>query len=193
MPEQKFLADGPVVMAYPARFESNGEGVEITFPDLVDVRATAAKGEDPFSLARSALNNAIAGLIVSRSPIPAPSRAARRSYGDGDNRFERIVPVDHTLGMKAILWDNMRGKSISNVTMAKALSCDEKEIRRLLDPATTSRSRLADALEAVGCPIAITMVDTSRPKRILKLPGQPGGHTPDLKTVVAAPGVIKRE
>jgi hypothetical protein len=95
--------------------------------------------------------------------------------------------------MKAILWDNMRHLDISNVALAKALGCDEKEVRRLLDPSTASRSRLADALEAVGCPVAVTIVDTGRPKRILKTPGQPGAYSPELESVVAAPGVLEAE
>jgi hypothetical protein len=52
---------------------------------------------------------------------------------------------------------------------------------------------LADALELVGCPIAITIIDTGRPTRILKTPDQSGDYRPSLETVVASPGPIDLE
>jgi antitoxin HicB len=188
-----FLAGHPVVMAYVAQFERTATGTHITFPDLPGVTARAEPGEDGFGAARERLHQAIADRIDHRQPIPRPSRSARRHYGDSDQRFERTVPVDQALGMKAILWDNMRSLGVSNVALAKELGCDEKEVRRLLNPAITSRTRLSDALELVGCPIAITIIDTGRPTRILKRPGQSGAYTPSLETVVAAPGPIDLE
>lgn len=192
MPDN-FLAGHAVVMAYTARFDRSTTETHITFPDLPGIKATAEGEEDAFAVARRRLHEAITDLINRRAGIPRPSRKARRQHGDSDQRFERTIPVDQTLGMKAILWDNMRKLEISNVALAKQLGCDEKEVRRLLDPATTSRTRLAEALEIIACPIAVTIVDTGRPTRILKRPGQSGSYTPNLETAVAAPGPIEVE
>jgi antitoxin HicB len=193
MTEAETISGHAVVMAYCARFECVSAATRITFPDLPGVTVLAEGTDDAFAVARDALHTAVSELITTRSPIPRPSRKPRRQHGDSDRRFERTVPLEQALGMKAILWDNMRNLGISNVALAKHLGCDEKEVRRLLDPTITSRTRLADALEAVGCPIAVTTIDTGRPTRILRLPGQPGHYTTNLEPAVAAPGTLETD
>ena len=193
MSEAETVGGRPVVMAYCARFERVDAKVQITFPDLPGAGVLADLNQDDLTMARDALHASMSELITTRSPIPRPSRKARRQHGDNADRYERTVPVEQTLGMKAILWDNMRKLGISNVALAKHLGCDEKEVRRLLDPAITSRTRLADALEAVGCPVAVTIVDIGRPTRILRRSGQSGHYTANLEEAVAAAGPLEEE
>ncbi len=185
---RKTLAGNAAVMAYPARFERMGTAFSITFIDFPQVVARCGDGEDPLAVARHVLDVTVAEAIAGRLPIPAPSKVPGRLHGDSEERFGRLIPVDQTLAIKAILWDHMRDRGISNVALAKTLGCDEKEVRRMLDPTTQSRSRLAEALDVVGCPIAVTVVDTARQSRILKAPGQSGSYRPELETAVAVPG-----
>jgi hypothetical protein len=184
------LADQALVMAYPARFEAGPKNTtKIRFPDFPDVEILAPAGVDAFSHARTELRSIVADLVKQRRSIAGPSRGcARRLPGDNETRFEAMVPLDHTLAPKAILADALVRRGISNVRLAQQLGCNEREVRRLLDPDTASRTRLSDALEAVGAHIAITIVDTARPRRILKVPGQTGFARMKPEPVIAVAG-----
>jgi antitoxin HicB len=55
------------------------------------------------------------------------------------------------MAAKAALYLAMREAKISNVKLAKQLGCDEKDVRRLLDPRHSSRiTTLQAALAALG-------------------------------------------
>ena len=84
------------------------------------------------------------------------------------------------MGLRFVCWSES-----SNVELANQLECDEREVRRLVDPNIESRTRLVDALEAVGAQIAIMVIDTSRPERVLRSPRQQGGAEIKLVQVIA--------
>ena len=82
-----------------------------------------------------------------------------------------MVPVDQNLALKAILSDSLARSGTSNVEFARTLGCDEREVRRLLDPEVDSRSRMPAAMQAIGATVAVSIIDTGRPGRILRAPG----------------------
>lgn len=176
------LAGRPVVMAYPVRFTEEGASTTVQFCDFPDLDILAKRGEDPFSTARLALHDEISARIRAKAEIPAPTVKPKRGRGTLG-----LVPLDQTLAMKALLWDNMRAGGVSNMQLARALGCDEKEVRRLLDPSTTSRSLLSRALELVtGSLVAVTIVDTAQGARLMRAPNEKRGHT--LASAVTLPG-----
>lgn len=66
----------------------------------------------------------------------------------------------------------MRARQISKLRLASHLGVDEKEVRLLLDPENLHGRRLTDAVEAVvGATIALSVVDSSVPQRLLCVPG----------------------
>ncbi|MBI3698373.1 MAG: type II toxin-antitoxin system HicB family antitoxin, partial [Acidobacteria bacterium] len=55
------------------------------------------------------------------------------------------------MAAKAALYLAMREAGISNVQLARLIGCNEKEIRRMLDPRhATKLQRLQQAIEALG-------------------------------------------
>ncbi|WP_374389457.1 hypothetical protein [Brevundimonas sp.] len=168
--EPKFLAESGRPVAYLARVMRRGDLFEIAFdafPDLVIAPTTG----DPHKAARDALTAELARLIVAREMIPAPSTRGAQRTGDA-NRYEQLIVPDQVVALKALLWDNMRAQQISNGRLADHLGVDEKEVRRLLDPENTHGRRLTDAVEAVvGAVIALSVVDSSVPQRLLRVSG----------------------
>jgi antitoxin HicB len=129
---------------YPAKFERGEKpGVlVITFRDVPEA-ITQGKGEkDAVWQAADCLEEAIAGRIAGGREIPRASRAARG---------ERPIPVPAPMAAKAALYLAMREVGMTNVQLARRLGCDEREVRRMLDPRhPTKLPRIKDALDALG-------------------------------------------
>lgn len=62
-----------------------------------------------------------------------------------------MIPVPALMAAKAALYMAMQEAGITKVQLAGRMGCDEKEIRRLLDPRHHSKiGRIEAALEALG-------------------------------------------
>jgi antitoxin HicB len=129
---------------YPAKFERGDEpGVMVvSFRDVPEA-ITQGNGErDALWQAADCLEEAIAGRIADGRVIPKASRAARG---------ERLVPVPAPMAAKAALYLTMGEAGVTKAQLARKLSCDEREVRRMLDPRhPTKLPRIKDALEALG-------------------------------------------
>jgi antitoxin HicB len=93
--------------------------------------------------ARDCLDEAVAGTIARRESIPP---------ADAPKRGERMVPLDASLAFKALLYMVMEDSGMTKVDLAARLGIDEKEVRRMLDPAHrgTRIVRYETALAACG-------------------------------------------
>jgi len=136
------------VMLTPDEIEG---GFVVTFPDLPEA---ITQGEDTASAleeAADALEEAIAGRIRRGDPIPRPSTTGARQLQ---------VPVPALTAAKAALYLALRETGISKSELAARLGCDEKEVRRLLDPRHPSKlQRIEKALSALGKGLAVRLVD----------------------------------
>lgn len=128
---------------YPIKLTQQKEGgYLIQFPDLPEAISQAEDKAQALQEAVDCLEEAIANRIAMKLTIPNPSRLNKRQYA---------VSLSVTLAAKTALYIAMRNEKISNVSMAKKLQCDEKEIRRLLDPHYHSKlPRIEDALHRLG-------------------------------------------
>jgi len=80
-------------------------------------------------------------------------RWSQNSYGvEGyAKRGERLIPVPAPMAAKAALYLAMRQAGVTNVQLAEKLGCDEREIRRMLDPRhATKLPRIKEALAVLG-------------------------------------------
>jgi antitoxin HicB len=130
--------------AYPARFERGDKpGVlVITFRDVPEAITQGEGEKDALWQAADCLEEAIAGRIAGGREIPKASRAARG---------ERLIPVPAPMAAKAALYLAMGEAGITNVQLARKLGCDEKEVRRMLDPRhATKLPRIKEALDVFG-------------------------------------------
>ena len=133
-----------VTFMYPARFERGEKPavLVVTFRDLPEA-ITQGRGEkDAIWQAADCLEEAIAGRIADGREIPRASRPVRG---------EQLIPVPAPMAAKAALYLAMRDAGIANVQLARKLGCDEREVRRMLDPRhPTKLPRIKEALEVLG-------------------------------------------
>ena len=134
---------------YPARFtpdETDG-GYVVTFRDLPEAITQGETLEQTIWEAADCLEEAIANRISMDLPIPEPSDAEA-----GEHR----IALHAVMAGKASLFVAMREENLSKVELAKRLRCDEKSVRRLLDPRYNPRmARLERALAALGRQLVI--------------------------------------
>jgi len=134
--------------AYPAAVERDEAGFYLViFPDFPEAATDGLSEDEALAEAEDALEEAIAGRINRREPIPHPSPA-----GVG----QIIVPIPAQMAIKAALYTAVKEKRIRNSELARRLGADEKEIRRLLDPHHRSKlPRLEAALAVLGKKLVI--------------------------------------
>jgi antitoxin HicB len=150
------MKEGTVrTFVYPARFEPGDkpEVLVITFRDVPEA-ITQGKGEkDALWQAADCLEEAIAGRIADGRAIPKASRTARG---------ERPIPVPAPMAAKAALYLAMGEAGIANVQLARKLGCDEKEVRRMLDPRhPTKLPRIREALDALGKRLVVSVEEAA--------------------------------
>ena len=129
---------------YPAQLTRDKEdgGFVVTFRDLPEAITQGENIKDALSEAVDCLEEAIANRIVMDLSIPTPSNCKQREYSI-------LLPVQ--MSAKAALYLTMKEVDISKTELARRLHCDEKEIRRLLDPRHSSKlPRIETALATIG-------------------------------------------
>jgi len=129
---------------YPAILTPDEEegGFVVRFVDFPEAITQGDDIEDALGEAADCLEEAIANRIVMGLPIPKPSRTAKGQYA---------VPLPAHTAAKAALCVALRAAKITRMELARRLHCDEKEVRRLLDPRHPSKlPRIESALAAVG-------------------------------------------
>ncbi len=129
---------------YPASFERGEKAgvVVVSFRDIPEAITQGSGEKDALWQAADCLEEAIAGRIAGGREIPRASRALRG---------ERLIPVPAPMAAKAALYLAMREARIANVQLARKLGCDEKEVRRMLDPRhPTKLPRIKAALDVLG-------------------------------------------
>ncbi len=129
---------------YPATFTPGDKPSRFTirFKDIPEAITWGDGIADALWQAADCLEEAIAGRIRRGDALPTPSRASKSQY---------LVPVPAPMAAKAALYLAMRHSKISKTELARRLGCDEKEIRRLLDPRHPSKlARMQSALAALG-------------------------------------------
>lgn len=131
--------------------DSTDGGFVVTFADLPEAITQGEDEADALSQAADALEEAIAGRLRRGEEIPIPKAMSKTSYP---------VPVPAQMAAKAALVLSVREAGISQSELAERLGCDEKEVRRLLDPRHASKlPRIEAALAELGKHLALRLVD----------------------------------
>jgi antitoxin HicB len=114
-------------------------GFVVTCADLPEVITQGDTRQEALDNAADALSEAVAGRMRRSEDVPG-------SAFDGE-----LVALPEDIGPKLILYLAMREAGISKVELARRIGCDEKQIRRLLDPAyATNIKTIGEALRAMG-------------------------------------------
>lgn len=137
--------------SYPVNLISQDEGgYLVRFPDFPEAITQGEDIEDALTEALDCLEETIANRIRTKSDIPKPSHPKKNCH---------IVALDTTFAVKTALYLRVRELKLTNTLLARKLNCDEKEVRRLLDPYTASKlPRIEEALHKLGKKINIEVV-----------------------------------
>jgi antitoxin HicB len=143
---------------YPATLTPDPQdgGFVVTF---VDVPEAITQGNDVLEALQQAadcLEEAIVGRIRRRDDIPKASSVRAGQYA--------VALPAHTAA-KAALYLALRQTQLTQVELAARLQCDEKEVRRLLDPRHASKlSRMEAALALLGRQLVVGVQPVSGQK-----------------------------
>lgn len=126
-------------------------GYVVACRDLPEAITQGDTVEEALAEAADCLEEAIAARIDDGREIPLPTTA---------KRGERLVSVPSSMALKAAVYLAVREAGISNSELARRLSLDEKEARRILDPHhPTKLPRIEQALAALGRRVDLTLTD----------------------------------
>jgi antitoxin HicB len=140
---------------YPARFERGDKSgvLVVTFRNIPEAITQGNGEKDALWQAADCLEEAIAGRIADGREIPKASRAVRG---------EQLVPLPAPMAAKAALYLAMREAQMTNVGLARKLGCDEREVRRMLDPRhPTKLPRIEEALDALGRRLVVSVEEAA--------------------------------
>lgn len=135
---------------YPATLTRERKGgFMVRFADLPEAITSGADRGEALVQAPDCLEEAIAGRITDGLDIPQPSSAGRK---------QSLVAVPAPMAAKAALYLALREAKMKNTELARLLRCNEKEVRRMLDPRhPTKLPRIQTALAALGKCLVVSM------------------------------------
>jgi antitoxin HicB len=144
---------------YPAKLSEQDDGSWlVTFRDLPDALTDGGDQEEAFEEAVDCLGAAIASRLLMGEDVSPPSAVEEHEFP---------VPLTAGLSAKAVLHAAMAEDGLSKSALARQMGCDEKEVRRLLDPRHASKIvRLEQALFCLGYGLSLTVTPT--PMRRMK-------------------------
>ena len=118
------------------------EGFTVTFRDLPEAITQGESKEDALHEAADCLEEAIANRVISRLEIPLPSEAYPTEY---------LITTPLQTSFKASILLAMQEANLNQAKLARILSVNEKEVRRILDPShNTKLETLERSLLALG-------------------------------------------
>jgi len=138
---------------YPVTLTPDGidGGYVVTFADFPEAATQGETKAEALQQAVDALEEALVGRIKRGDEIPYPSRAKEKLPAVSPSAF---------ISSKVALYVAMRDSKLNRMTLAERLGCDEKEVRRLLDPKHPSKlPRLSAALAVLGKRLIVNLED----------------------------------
>ena len=139
--------------SYPIDLHEEPEGgFSVTFPDFDEAFTDGGSFAEAISEAADCLEEALAGRIVRRDAIPAPSPAMGRPTA---------VP-GATLVAKLALYEALRQERFPINAFAGSMGVPETEVHNLLDPThATNISRLEEALARFGKRLVVSVEEAA--------------------------------
>jgi antitoxin HicB len=140
--------------AYPAQITPDeGGGFMVRFRDLPEAITSGQDRADAIEQAADCLQEALAGRLVRRGPIPEASKGRR-----GD----RMIPVAMYLAPKLALFAAMQRAGVNNSELSRRLKVTETVVRRMLDPKHENKAgRIEAALRLLGKEAVVHISDAA--------------------------------
>jgi len=140
--------------AYPAQFTPDEDGTYmVRFRDLPEAITSGRDMADAIEQAADCLQEALAGRLVRRDPIPRPSKL---------RHGERRIPVAMYLAPKLALFSAMERSGVNKSQLARRLGVTELVVRRMLNPKhETKAGKIEAALRALGREAVVHVSDAA--------------------------------
>ena len=117
-------------------------GFIVRFRDFPEAITQGETVEEAYEEATDCLDEVFAGRMRRNAEIPLPSKPSESDL--------LVYPPAETAA-KAVLYLAMKESGVGKAELARRLACDEKEVRRLLDPHHASKlPRIAKAVAMLG-------------------------------------------
>lgn len=141
--------------AYPMVVTQDEAGFLLgRFPDFPEAATDTRELPALLLEAADCLEEAVAARMAEGEPLPVPSKTIRGRV--------HWVTLPAQTAAKAALYIALRESGISKSELARRLGCDEKEVRRMLDPRhATKLTRIQAALEALGKRLVVHIEDVA--------------------------------
>ena len=143
----------PATLTPASAWEPVETGFVVELPDFPEAHTQGETIEDALAAAADCLRVVVEGRMRDGTELPRPSTKL-----DGGHP----VALPPLLAAKAALYQSMREQTVSESALANRLGCDEKEVRRMLDPRHPTRlARLDAALRALGRRLVVDVRDAA--------------------------------
>jgi antitoxin HicB len=142
---------------YPVELTDDGDGsaaahgVLVTFPDLAEANTFGCDRRDALASAVDCLEEALAGRICGRAPIPEPSPARGRP----------TVAPGGLIAAKTALYLALRASGLPQAELARRMGVRPTTVQRLLDPRHASKPEQFDAAFAALGKRLVVSVETA--------------------------------
>jgi antitoxin HicB len=138
-------------MHYIAKFEPDGDGYLVTFPDLPEAITGGEDEAEAIANAMDALEVCLLTYVEKGLPLPQPTNRP-------PTRGERSILPSAATAAKLAFIQAFRESGLTRVSLAKQLGKAEGEVRRMLDPYhPTKLPALENALRALGKRLVVTV------------------------------------
>ena len=132
--------------------EAQEGGYSVTFPDLNQAFTDGDSFAEAISEAADCLEEALAGRIVRRDAVPAPSPANGRP----------TAVSGATLAAKIALYEALRQERLSISALAVSMGVPDNEVHKLLDPGhATKIDRLEEASGHCGKRLVVSVEEAA--------------------------------
>lgn len=116
---------------YVATREPEG-GFTIHFPGLPGANSQADDADEIQFMADDCLLTLLRSFVIDHEDIPRPTGAIKDAPA-AEGTIARVAELAPVAAAKVALYEAMREAGVSNVALARALKCNERAVRRLLD------------------------------------------------------------
>ena len=138
---------------YPAKIQETGGAYLVTFRDIPFAATEGKTLNEALVQAVDCLEEAVASCIDDGDTITEPSKPRKGEY-------KIMLPAQ--TAAKTALYIAVKSAGISKSELARRMSVDEREIRRMLDPRhATKLPRIEEALSVLGCHLSIALLKTA--------------------------------
>lgn len=129
-------------MLYPARFEFEDGGYNVSFRDIPEALTCGDDYEDALEMAKDALLTSMDFYFEDHRKVPLPS---------AQQEGEVLIELPPSIFAKVLLLNEMIDQNISNVELAKRIAVKPQEVQRITNLGhSTKIDTIARAINALG-------------------------------------------